>query len=136
MKSIWKEKEPERKGKAGRLPRKTEVAVIGGGMAGILCGWQLKEAGVDAVILEARTIGSGQTGNTTAKITSQHGLIYQTLAETFGQETAGRYASASQAAIDEYERIIEKKEISCGFARVPAYLYTKTKEGAGKLVRF
>ena len=109
MKSIWKEKEPERKGKAGRLPRKTEVAVIGGGMAGILCGWQLKEAGVDAVILEARTIGSGQTGNTTAKITSQHGLIYQTLAETFGQETAGRYASASQAAIDEYERIIEKK---------------------------
>ncbi len=135
MESIWKEKRPERKGKSSSLPKKTEVAVIGGGMAGILCGWQLKEAGVDVVILEARTVGSGQTGNTTAKITSQQGLIYQKLAETFGQETAGRYASASQAAIDEYERIIGKTGISCGFTRLPAYLYTKTNEGAGKLER-
>ena len=54
----------------------TQVLVIGGGMAGILTAYQLQKSGKKVLVLEANRIGSGQTGNTTAKITSQHGLCY------------------------------------------------------------
>lgn len=76
MQSIWS--------KTAELPPhpplpgdlKVEAAVIGGGMAGILTACLLQEKGVESVVLEAERIGGGQTKNTTAKITSQHGLIY------------------------------------------------------------
>ena len=54
----------------------TDVLVIGGGMCGLLCAYFLQQAGVRYALAEANTIGSGVTKNTTAKITSQHGLIY------------------------------------------------------------
>ena len=79
MQSIWSSTE-------NFLPREplkgdltTDAAVIGGGMAGILTAYFLKQHGVEPVVLEAKTVGSGQTRNTTAKITSQHGLIYHKL---------------------------------------------------------
>ena len=54
-----------------------DVAVVGGGMTGILTAYFLKEQGLQVIVLEADRIGGGQTGRTTAKITSQHGVIYQ-----------------------------------------------------------
>lgn len=135
MKSIWNERGPADKRDKRKLPAKAEAAVIGGGMAGILCGWLLQEAGVEVIVLEADAVGSGQTGKTTAKITSQHGLIYDRLTESMGEEAAGQYGRANQAAIDEYERIIKKKKIDCSFIRIPAYLYTGTDEGACRLER-
>jgi len=134
MKSIWYEGVSLRKGRR-RLPEKIEIAVVGGGMAGILCGWLLQEAGFSVLVLEAKETGSGQTGKTTAKITSQHGLIYDKLSLGIGEEAAGKYARASQAAIDEYERIIKKTGIDCGFERLPSYLYTNTEDGSMKLER-
>ena len=80
-------------------------------MAGILTAYFLKQHGVEPVVLEAKTVGSGQTRNTTAKITSQHGLIYHKLLETLGVETARAYAEANQRAIQEYERIIREHKI-------------------------
>ena len=68
---------------------------------------------MEPVVLEAKTVGSGQTRNTTAKITSQHGLIYHKLLETLGVETARAYAEANQRAIQEYERIIREHRINC-----------------------
>jgi len=132
MKSIWNEDVSIKKSRR-TLPKQADITVIGGGMAGILCAWLLQEAGLEVVVLEAAEIGSGQTGKTTAKITSQHGLIYNKLTETLGEEAAGRYGRASQTAIDEYERIIAKTGIQCEFQRLPAYLYTNTDEGTAKL---
>ena len=68
---------------------KTDVLIIGGGMAGVLCAHYLKSAGVDCLLVEENTLGSGVTGNTTAKITAQHGLIYHKLLREFGAEKAG-----------------------------------------------
>lgn len=101
-----------------------EAVVIGGGITGLLTAYKLKEKGVDAVILEADEICSGQTGNTTAKITCQHGLIYKKLVDSVGESKATKYARANLQAIDEYERIIKKENIKCSFERLPSYLYT------------
>ena len=99
MESIWSKTAeiPARPRLEGDL--KVEAAVIGGGMAGVLTAWQLRQKGVEAVVLEARRLGSGQTKNTTAKITAQHGLIYATLIETLGEEAARQYARANPRAI-------------------------------------
>ena len=102
----------------------TQVAVIGGGLAGLNIAYFLAQKGIDAVVLEAKRIGSGQSGHTTAKITSQHGLIYDGLIDDFGEELASQYALANQAAIGAYSRIIEDEHIDCDFVDQPAYLYS------------
>lgn len=103
---------------------KAEVVVIGAGMAGLLIARSLKKYGLDVVVLEANKIGSGQTKNTTAKITSQHGLFYDKLIKNIGKEKAEKYAVANQKAILEYQRMIEEENIDCEFERLPAYLYS------------
>ncbi len=127
MNSLWTEtiSIPEREALPGDM--KTEAAVIGGGLAGILTARLLSESGVRTVVLEADRIGGGQTKNTTAKITSQHGLIYDRLAEQFGMEAAEQYASAGEKAIGEYRRVIKEYGIDCHFTESSACLYSCRK---------
>lgn len=103
---------------------KYDVIVIGAGMAGLLTAYYLQEQGKRVLVIEAGEVASGQTGRTTAKITSQHGLKYSGLIEDVGVENARIYARANEMAIKEYERLITAKKIECGFEKAPAYLYT------------
>ena len=102
----------------------TDVLVIGGGMAGVLCAALLHQAGVDYALVEASTIGSGITKNTTAKITSQHGLIYDTLIRRFGAEKAQHYLLANEAALAKYRKWCGA--IDCDFVEKNAYVYSLT----------
>ena len=124
MDSIWTKTFTIRKRASLKGDIRTDVAVIGGGMTGILTAWQLKQAGVRAVVLEADRIGGGQTGNTTAKITSQHGMFCHTFIENKGEETARKYVQANQAAVEEYKRIIREKGISCDLRECDSYVYS------------
>ena len=115
----WKEKES--------LTTKVVVntAVIGGGMAGILTACLLQEKGISCVVLEAAGMGSGQTGRTTAKVTSQHNLIYDKLIRTRGMELARQYADANLRAIEEYRRLVVERRIDCDWEETSAYLYSR-----------
>ena len=101
----------------------SEVAVIGAGMAGVLIASALREAGARVVVLEADRIASGQTRNTTAKITSQHGAIYRKLTDSLGEDSARQYAMANEAALAEYRRITAENGIECDFEEQSAYVY-------------
>ena len=101
---------------------KTDVLVIGGGMAGLLCAHFLREAGADAMLVEGGRVGGGVTKNTTAKITAQHGLLYQKLLKHAGEEKAGLYLEANQRAIREYKRFSE--DIDCDFEERDAFIYS------------
>lgn len=124
VESLWRKtvRISERDPLAGDL--KTQAAVVGGGMAGILTAWYLQRRGIQTVVLEAGRIGSGQTEGTTAKLTCQHGLIYRKLLDTLGEERAALYAAANQRAVSQYRQLIEEKHIDCRFEEKPAYLYT------------
>lgn len=128
MESIWMEETEIRKREPLPGDMEAEAVVIGAGLAGILTAYYLKQAGIRTVVLEADRIGSGQTKNTTAKITSQHSLVYGQMIQTFGRRMAEHYAGANEAAIKEYERLIREKGIDCDFARCPAYLYSRDEE--------
>lgn len=130
MESIWSKtvEIPARDSLPGDL--ETEAAVVGAGLAGCLTAWFLQRQGLRTVVLEADRVGSGQTRNTTAKITSQHGLIYDKLIRSVGEEQARRYAAANQHAIEKYRHLIHGNHIDCDFEERPAYLYTQTDTGA------
>lgn len=128
MESIWS--------KTCEIPKRlpldsdieTDVAVIGGGMAGILTAYQLECAGVRTVVLEDGQIGGGQTRNTTAKITSQHGVFCHDLIEKKGRDAAGQYVRANQAAVEEYKRIVEEERIDCDLEEKDSYVYSQDKK--------
>lgn len=128
MTSIWSETcilkaRPALKGR-----RECEVAVIGGGMAGVLIAWMLRQRGIDVLILEANRLGSGQTRNTTAKVTAQHGNIYERLIREQGETGARQYAAANQQAVEEFRRLIRDQKIDCDWLDCPAYLYSTAEE--------
>lgn len=104
--------------------RSADVLVIGGGMAGLLCAYQLQKAGISCVVAEANTIASGTTKNTTAKITVQHGLIYSKLLKKLGTELTRQYYAANQQALEEYARLAET--IPCAFTRRDNFIYSRT----------
>lgn len=101
----------------------TDVLIIGGGMAGILCAHFLKERGVSCVLVEAERICCGITKNTTAKITLQHGLIYQKIAKRYGLEEAKLYYKAQNEAMVKYRKICLK--IPCEYQALPSFVYSK-----------
>jgi len=122
MNSIWSET-----ANIGVFPTlqgntKTDVLVIGGGMAGLLCAHFLQEAGVDYVLVEGGRVGGGVTKNTTAKITAQHRLLYQKLLKGAGAEKARLYLDANQRAIREFKAL--SGDIDCDFEEKDAFVYS------------
>ncbi|EGT4138233.1 FAD-dependent oxidoreductase [Clostridium perfringens] len=124
MKSVWSESCKFRKREALNKDIKTDVLVIGAGIAGVLTAYMLKQKGREVVVIDAAEIANGNTKNTTAKITSQHDLIYSKLIAEFGEEKARQYAKANELAIKKYKEIIEDKRIECDFEEKPAYVYS------------
>jgi glycine/D-amino acid oxidase-like deaminating enzyme/nitrite reductase/ring-hydroxylating ferredoxin subunit len=100
---------------------RVDVAVIGGGIAGLVTARLLKEAFTTVAVVEADRIGAGVTGHTTAKVTSLHGLIYDDVRSSFGDDGVRAYAQANQAGL---EWIADRAaEIPCEFRRNSAYTY-------------
>lgn len=90
-------------------------------MAGVLCAYFLHQAGIPYVLAEEKTICSGITKNTTAKLTSQHRLIYHKLIQAFGADRVQQYLSANEAALQNYRALC--RHIDCDFDEKSAYVY-------------
>lgn len=101
-----------------------DVLVIGGGISGVLTAYFLSKNNISTILVDASTVCSGQTANTTAKITSQHGACYQQIEKKFSLSVARAYANANEKAIDEFDKLIFDNRIDCDFVRLPSYLYS------------
>ncbi|MBQ7922063.1 MAG: FAD-dependent oxidoreductase [Clostridia bacterium] len=122
MESVWKQDVPQMR--FGPLDGNinTDVLIIGGGIAGILCAYRLKSAGVDCVLAEAGEILGGITQNTTAKITIGHGLLYDKLIKRYGENTAHLYLEAQTHAGEEYANLC--RNIDCDYEKKDSYVYS------------
>lgn len=124
MNSLWAQTETIETRPALDGDRNTDVLIIGAGMAGLLCAYFLKQAGVNCLVVEAERIGMGITKNTTAKITCQHGLIYGDLIRKASIDKAWQYLYANQRALEKFREICQG--IDCDFEDKPAYIYSRT----------
>lgn len=122
MDSIWTKTAERPKFKSMDGDINTDVLIIGGGIAGVLCAYMLTNAGVSCVLAEADRICGGITENTTAKITFQHGLIYDKMIRRYGHHAAKAYLNAQKEAMRKYRDMCAK--IDCDYAERPSYVYS------------
>jgi glycine/D-amino acid oxidase-like deaminating enzyme/nitrite reductase/ring-hydroxylating ferredoxin subunit len=126
--SIWLETTPGTDYDALDGGMRVDTVVVGGGIVGVTAASKLADAGQTVAVVERDRVLAGVTGHTTAKLTSQHGLVYDYLREQFGLERARQYARANEAAIDDVGATVRDRGIDCDFERVPAYTYVETDD--------
>jgi len=112
---------------------KVDIAIIGGGFVGISTAYMLCKEGLKVAIIEADRILQGTTGHTTAKITSQHGLIYNKIKSKISDEFAKQYADANETAIRMIEKIAKENDIECDYLPQSAYVFTYRDGYADKI---
>ncbi len=101
-----------------------DVAIVGAGIIGLTAAYLLAQAGLSVAVLEARRVGRQVTGRSTAKITSQHALIYRYLIDTLGIDQAQHYAEANRRGAEQISAWVKDLGIACDLERKDAYTYT------------
>ncbi|WP_077325106.1 FAD-dependent oxidoreductase [Virgibacillus siamensis] len=110
-----------------------DVCIVGGGITGITAAYLLADEGLEVAVLEANQLLNGTTGHTTAKITAQHGLIYDELITNLGKSKAKLYYEANMHALRFVKETVKKLKIDCDFSDQDAYMYATSEEYADKI---
>lgn len=113
--------------------RTCEVAVIGGGIVGVATAYQLALGGAKVILLEARRIGSGVTGNSSAKLSALQGGVYSRQFEDFGADVARQYADLNLGGIALIDEVARAHDIDCSFVRRSAFDFTELSTNVPKL---
>ena len=108
--------------------REANIVIAGGGITGLTAAYLLAKQGADVILLEAGRILTGTTGHTTAKVTAQHGLIYDELIRNFGVEKASLYYQANAEALEFMRQLVKTEQIDCHFTDQDAYVYTNSSD--------
>lgn len=110
-----------------------DVCIIGGGLTGLTTAYYLSKSNLKVVLIERDEIISKTSGHTTGKITSQHGLFYDYLIKSQGEEKARQYLKANEQAIQNISKIIKTEKIDCDFEYQNAYVFTQKPEEVEKI---
>lgn len=113
----------------------TEIAIVGGGMVGIISAYLLAKAGKQVTLIEAGRLINGVTGHTTAKVTAQHSLIYDDLIQTLGERKAKQYYEANMQGFSLIEQLVEEWNIDCAYEKKDAFVYAETDKGQKRLAK-
>lgn len=133
-KSIWYDvaEPPEQPSLTGDM--RTDVCIVGGGIAGLTTAYLLARAGKQVVVLEDKEIAGGQTGRSTAQLSNEVDDRYVEMERLHGERGAQIIAESLTAAIDEVERIVGAESIECDFERVDGYLFLPPDEKSSHLL--
>lgn len=104
----------------------TEILILGGGITGVTCAYCLAKSGARPVLIEAEDLCGGSTGNTTGKITIQHGVIYKNLIDKYGGDVARLFAESQADAVEFVAGRAKEHSIPCQFTENTAFLYARS----------
>ncbi len=131
MKTIWKNNIKS----FNKLNKniKCDTLIIGGGIAGLWCAYNLSKQGQKVCILEANKVGSGVTSGSTAILNYAQLIIYDTLIKKHGEKVAKRYLDDTINAINQIKNVTESENIDCNLNKTDFVLFTTKTCGATKL---
>src|SRR5699024_1036567 len=110
-----------------------DVVIVGGGITGLTAAYLLVNEGKQVALLEADELLNGTTGHTTAKVTAQHGLIYDELIRNTNRSKARLYYEANAEALRFIEKTVEQHHIDCDFTKQDAYICAPRREASFKV---
>lgn len=101
----------------------TDVCILGAGIAGLSCAYQLLRNGYRVVVMDSGPIGGRQTLRTTAHLCNALDDRYFEIERLHGLEHAKAVAESHADAIDQIEKVCGEENISCDFQRLNGYLF-------------
>lgn len=105
-----------------------DVCIVGGGLTGLFCAYQLQDEFAKVVLIEANTIAYGATGRNTGKVSSQHGFNLQKILKKHGKQVAKKVVERNQEAIASIKKIIDEYKIDCEWEEVRSVVGCKSVE--------
>jgi glycine/D-amino acid oxidase-like deaminating enzyme len=105
-----------------------DAVVVGGGITGVVTAYRLRQSGRTVALVERDRIVEWTTGGTTAKLSSQHYLVYDYLITRHGEAVARAFADANQSGIDAVESVSRDLGIDCEFSRRDAYVFSQRRD--------
>jgi glycine/D-amino acid oxidase-like deaminating enzyme len=111
-----------------------DVVVVGGGITGMTAALLLARDGASVCLLDQGRVGTGTTGHTTGKVTSQHHITYSQVEKTHGRDGAATYGAAMEAAKERVAELVGEG-IACDFRRRAAYVFAAGPEERGLVER-
>jgi glycine/D-amino acid oxidase-like deaminating enzyme/nitrite reductase/ring-hydroxylating ferredoxin subunit len=124
---------PERPPLAGDAD--ADVVVVGGGITGLTAALFAARGGARVMVLEARRLAMGTTGNTTAKLTALHGLVYSELKRRLGLEAARAYAELNRLGLEHVRALVTELAIDCDLTEMDAVSYTEKDDRRSEIER-
>jgi glycine/D-amino acid oxidase-like deaminating enzyme len=106
---------------SGRRPswrEATDVAVIGGGLTGVVSALHLARRAAKVHLFEQHSVGFGASGRNGGMATTGMSIGIRPAVDKFGFDTAARLYGAYTEAIDLIEKLVTEENIDCDFARV------------------
>ena len=131
--SIWKDTVNEEEYPKLTEDKEVDVLIIGGGITGVSTLYQLKDSGLDVVLVEQNKLGQAVTGNSTGKLSFLQNDLIDKIRNNFDDKTATLYLKSQIDAIKMAISIIEKENIDCDLRKVKSYIYTNKKSEIRKI---
>lgn len=121
--SVWKATAPLRQFPALSGEARADVCVVGAGIAGMTTAYLLAKAGKSVIVLDDNAVGGGETGQTTAHLSSALDDRYYEIERVHGEEGARLAYGSHQAAIGKVGEIARMEGIDCDYERLDGYLF-------------
>lgn len=132
--SLWMATTPQTQyPQLGQDTGEFDLAVVGGGITGIMAAYFAQRQGLRTILIDKGRLVEWTTGGTTAKLASQHYLIYDFLIRHHGLQVAQAFADANQKGIAMVEELSAEHGIDCEFSRRSAYVYTAGRQNLQRM---